>query len=184
MGHRRGFKTEANKYARDLRTELGLRLDAPLSPWKLADHLAIPIVTLAAFEQDEPGAVHYLTKCEPDCFSAVTVFHGSRRMVVHNDAHHRHRQASNLAHELSHAILGHPPTAPFNELGCRNFNKEIEAEANWLGPALLISEEAALQIARTRMSLLQAVEHYSASKEVISMRLNLTGAYRRIQRFL
>lgn len=101
-------------------------------------------------------------------------------MIVHNDVHHRYRQASNISHELNHAILLHPPTEPFSEHGCRNFNKEIEEEANWLGPALLISEEAALHIVKTEMSIDEASKFYSVSTKVISMRINVTGARKRI----
>lgn len=99
---------------------------------------------------------------------------------MNNDAHHPHRQASNISHELSHAILLHPPTKPFNQHGCRNFSKDIEDEANWLDPALLISEEAALHIVKTEMSMEEAIEFYSVSKKVITMRVNVTGARKRI----
>lgn len=100
-------------------------------------------------------------------------------MIVHNDAHSKSRQASNISHELSHAILQHPRMEPFGDYGCRNFNKELEDEANWLGPALLISEEAALHIVKSGMTIPQAVNHYNVTKEVISMRLNVTGARKR-----
>lgn len=185
MKLRRGFKKEANAYAREFRAELGLETHAPLCPWKLAEHLAIPVVPLSSFRNQIPEDVHHLTKCDPKSFSAVTVFDNKRRMIVHNDAHHPHRQASNISHELSHAVLQHSPTEPFNEHGCRNFNKDIEEEANWLGPALLISEEAALHIVKTDMSMDKAIEFYSVSKEVILMRINVTGAHKRLaaQRF-
>ncbi|WP_313931715.1 ImmA/IrrE family metallo-endopeptidase [Nostoc punctiforme] len=90
------------------------------------------------------------------------------------------RQASNVSHELSHSILQHQPDEVFNKCGCRNFNQEYEDEANWLGPALLISEEAALHIVKTPMTIDEAVEYYRASKEVINMRINVTGARKRI----
>lgn len=176
---RRGFKKETNAYAREFRAELGLEPHAPLCPWQLAQHLDIAVIPLSEFQNDIPEAIYCLTTQEVKSFSAVTVFDGMRRLIVHNDSHDRLRQASNLAHELSHAILLHPPTKPFNEYGCRNFNQDIEKEANWLGPALLISEEAALYIVRNRMTIDEAVEHYRASKQVIIMRINVTGAQKR-----
>lgn len=165
---------------REFRAELRLEPHAPLCPWRLAGHLAIPVVPLSSFEDQIPREVHHLTQRDHKSFSAVTVFNGRRRLIVHNDAHHPHRQASNISHELSHAILQHPPTEPFNEHGCRNFNKDIEDEANWLGPALLISEEAALHIVKMEMSMDEAIEFYSVSREVILMRINVTGARKRI----
>ncbi len=176
---RHGFKTEANDYAREFRAELGIKPYAPLCPWQLAEHLEIRIIPLSEFHNKIPDKVDYLTTKDIKSFSAITVFDNTRRLIVHNDSHNRLRQASNVAHELSHGILMHPPTAPFNEYGCRNFNKEYEDEANWLGPTLLISEEAALHILRNGMTLDEAVEYYQATKEVINMRINVTGARKR-----
>jgi Zn-dependent peptidase ImmA (M78 family) len=180
MSLRRGFKKEANSYAREFRTELGLRAHDPLCPWKLAAHLDIPVVSLSQL-QDQVAIhhLHYLMEYDRQCFSAVTVFRGYRRMIVHNDAHSKNRQASNISHEVSHAILQHPPMEPFGDFGCRNFIKELEDEADWLGPALLISEEAALHIVKTGMTIPQAIDYYSVTKEVLSMRLNVTAARRR-----
>lgn len=181
MSLRRGFKKEANDYARDFRTELRARAHDPLCPWQLAAHLEIPVVSLSELQNEVPTHyIHYLKERDRKCFSAVTVFCGRCRMIAHNDAHTRHRQASNISHELSHAILLHPPTEPFSEHGCRNFNKEIEEEANWLGPALLISDEAALHIVKNEMSIDEASKFYNVSREVISMRINVTGARKRI----
>ncbi len=178
--YRRGFKKEASAYAREFRDELGLKPHAPLCPWQLAEHLAIPVIPLSKFHNKIPEAVSYFTKQDTKSFSAVTVFDGTRRLIVHNDAHDPLRQAANVCHELSHGILQHPPDKIFNECGCRNFNQEYEDEANWLGPALLISEEAALHIVKTGMEIDEAIEHYRASKQVINMRINVTGARKRV----
>jgi hypothetical protein len=109
MTLRRGFKTEANEYARELRVEIGLAANAPLSPWLLAEHLEIPVMRLSELESTEAAAVKYLTRTAPEIFSAATLFAGYRRLIVHNDAHHPRRQAADLAHEISHAILGTLP---------------------------------------------------------------------------
>lgn len=88
--------------------------------------------------------------------------------------------AANITHELSHAILLHPPSELFSEHGCRNYNKELKEEAEWLGSALLVSEEAALHIVKVKMSLSEATELYNASGQVVSMRINVTAARKRI----
>ena len=105
---------------------------------------------------------------------------GRRLIIIHNDAHDRKRQASNLAHEIAHALLAHPTHLMLKQSGDRHYDKEIEDEASWLGPALLISEEAALHIVETRMTMEQASHFYGATKEVIQMRLNVSGARRRV----
>jgi hypothetical protein len=183
MKLRWGFKTEANDYAREFRTELGLAPHAPLCPWKLAEHLAIPVLPVSGFAGDLPDShLAYLANSGKKAFSAVTVFHGHRRLIVHNDNHHERRQAANIAHELAHGILGHPPTPPLDDLKRRNFDKTIEDEANWLGPALLISEEATLHIVATGMAIQEAVRHYKVSNDLINMRLRVTGAQTRVRR--
>ena len=67
-------------------------------------------------------------------------------------------------------------------IGCRQFNRTHEEEANWLGPALLISEEAALYIVEQRLAVDLAISTYGVSRDVITMRIGVTGAQRRLQR--
>lgn len=182
MKLRRGFKTEAESIAREIREELGLTSIERLDPWLLAEHLAIPIVPLSTLAHVVPDAVRHFQLSGRGAFSALTVFEGTKRMIVHNDAHSEERQASNLGHELAHALLLHPPTPPLNEHGCRNWDQEIENEANWLAGALLVPEEAALFIARNGWSVTTAAKEYGVSKAMIRFRLNVTGAQCRIQR--
>jgi len=47
MRLRRGFKTEAEEYAEEFRTELELDIDGPLCPFRLASHLEIPVVAVS-----------------------------------------------------------------------------------------------------------------------------------------
>ena len=44
---RRGFPTEANKWALDLRGEMNLAPPDPLCPVRLAEHLGVPILKLS-----------------------------------------------------------------------------------------------------------------------------------------
>jgi Zn-dependent peptidase ImmA (M78 family) len=181
MTLRRGFKSEANGLARAMRNELGLQIHAALDPWMLAEHLAIPVMVLSELQGDCPLEVAYLLGASSGVFSAVTVFRGSNRIIVHNDGHTRARQAANLAHELGHALLLHQPAPALDLLGCRDWNNSMEEEANWLGPALLISDEAALHIAREELSVTEAAERYGVSDQLVRMRLNVSAAKKRLQ---
>ena len=184
MKLKRGFKKEANDYAKEFREELNKKPFEPLCPWGLANHLLIPILKLSEFNEKE--AVEYLTVINREVLSAVTVFNGRKRIIVHNDSHHPRRQAANIAHELSHAILDHPPTPPFTDAGERFLNadiQEFEDEANWMGPGLLISEEAALHIVRKKIPIHDAVTVYGVSQQLIQMRINVTGAKKRVSRY-
>ena len=179
---RRGFKSEANEIACETRCELRLAKSAPLNPWKLADHLEIPVVTLSSMRDLIPEAARYFLSTNRSEFSAVTVFRGIERTILHNDSHTLGRQASNLAHELSHALLLHPSTPPIDSRGCRDWDPVLEKEAEWLAGALLISDEAALHIVRSEMSLDEAQTHYGVSKKMLQFRLNVTGARVRVAR--
>jgi len=120
-----GFKSQANAIARKVRVELALGDAAPLDPWKLADHLAIQVLQLSSFGDAAPDATRHFLNVDTGAFSAVTVFAGSTRCVVLNDAHSRKRQASDLAHELAHALLQHPATPPLDQHGCRNWDEDL-----------------------------------------------------------
>lgn len=182
MAFRHGFKTEANETAREIRKELKLPAADALDPWKLAQYLEIPVMPLSAFSDSASRGVEYFTHGDQSAFSAVTVFSGSRRIIVHNDSHHPVRQASNLAHELSHGLLLHPPTPALDDRGCRDWDPDVESEADWLAGALLVTEEAALRIVRLGLSIPVAAAQYGVSEPMMRFRLNVTGAYKRVQR--
>lgn len=177
-----GFKSEANALAREVRHELKLRPADPLDLWALAHELDIPVETLSSWESSAPLAARHFAGVEPDAFSAVTVFRGRRRLIVHNDAHTKGRQASNLAHELSHALLQHPPTPALDDRGCREWDQDMEDEATWLGGAFLISEEATLLVARQSLSVAEVAQRYGVSEPMVRFRLNVTGAITRVAR--
>lgn len=110
MALRRGFKTEANEIAPDIRAELGDGGIAPIDPWQIAEYLEVPIENMSSLQDDAGQAVNYFSSIDSSSFSEVTVFRGIHRVIVHNDSHHPGRQKSNVSHELSHALLLHPPT--------------------------------------------------------------------------
>lgn len=182
MGYRRGFKSEANATANEIRAELGLKALDRLDPWTLAVYLEVPVVPLSAFLKDAPFAVRHFTEIDTGAFSAATVFEGPRRTIVHNDAHSPGRQASNVTHELGHALLLHDPTPALDDRGCRLWNQNIEDEAQWLAGALLVTEDAALWIARGGTSVAAAAELLGVSSQMVSYRLNVTGARARVAR--
>ncbi len=181
MKLRWGFKAEANAIARDLRRELRLRDTDPLDPWRLASHLEIPIIDLTALRDEAESAVTRFTRSDREAFSAVTVFRGHRRIVVVNDAHSRGRQASNIAHELAHSLLWHEPSPALGADGVPEWNAEQEEEAQWLAGALLVSDEAALNIVRRRLSLTDAAQIYGTSVDMVRGRINVTGARKRAE---
>ncbi len=173
MTLRRGFKAEASWFARALRQELGLEPWDPLCPWGLAKHLAIPVIPLSDLRPFAPEVVHALMTRGRDWFSAVTIFvgrRGRRRVICHNDGNAKTRQAADISHELSHAVLGHSAAEMFER------DPIAEDEAQWMGPALLVSDEAAIRIAQQGLSLQAAARTFAVSDQLMRMRLNVTAA--------
>lgn len=181
MAFRRGFKTEAVATADEIRRDFGLGPMDALKPRDLAEDLLIPIWELSEF-LGSGVHIQHLFDVEPELFSAVTVFNGPKRTIVHNDAHSPARQASNLAHELAHGLLHHPPTPAIDDKGNRNWNQDIEDEAGYLGGALLVTETATLAIARNQITRQQAALDLGVSMKMIQFRLNCTGAMKRAER--
>ncbi|WP_433892525.1 ImmA/IrrE family metallo-endopeptidase [Streptomyces sp. CA-111067] len=175
MALRHGFKAEADRLAVAMRKELGVASTAALDPRRLAAHLDIPVsdfsVAIAADPRVEP-----LLSSERDAISALTVHAGSRREIWVNDSHDEGRQNSSIDHELSHALLLHTPGPALDSLGCRHWNGDIEEEANWLAGFLLIPNDAARAIVRYGMSDEVAVAKYGVSKQMLTWRLNMSGA--------
>lgn len=174
---RRGFKTEADAYAVEFREELNLRASAPLDMFQLAAHLAIPVTRLSAFQSEmDPANFQRLTGSVKSPFSAVTLYFGRRREIVYNDSHAPTRQQSDLAHEISHAVLDHSPSELTNESGGRHYNKILEEEAACLSGVLLVPRAAAISIAASGDTLEDAAARYGISPAMMRMRLNQSGA--------
>ena len=179
---RRGFKTEAAEISRELRTELGVAWYGPLSPWRLAEHLAIQVLPMSHLSKVALRAVRLFSGAEQSSFSAVTVFDGIRRIIVNNDSHSHGRQANDVSHELSHGLLHHPPSPAIDNRGCRFWDTEIEEEAQWLGAVLLVPDEAALYIIRNKISIEVASSEYCVSKRLMTYRLQKSNARIRVER--
>jgi Zn-dependent peptidase ImmA (M78 family) len=184
MTLRRGFKSEANRDALEVRAELGLRPHSPLCPWALAEHLLIPVSTLDELGKQNPeiaAEVKLFTGLQRSVFSATSIFDRTKRWIVHNGSHARVRQRSNIAHELAHARLQHPPHALLCSSGERTYESALEEEAAWLGSVLLVSDEAARWAMARGMSVARAAAQFEVSEELMEFRFRMSGA-RQIRR--
>lgn len=179
MGFRWGFKAEANRIAVRVRERMGLHARSPIDPIKVCDHFEIHLIRLSELDLD---CSSFLRR-ETSSFSAVTVPCGLHTAIVHNDAHHPFRQRSNICHELAHCFLGHEYTPPLTESGERSRDGGIEAEANFLAGALLVTNEAALYIVRNGLAP-RAQQIYGVSQRMLDFRLRVSGAHTIHQRKL
>lgn len=184
MTFARGFKAEAERMAEQTRAELDLDNRDPLDAHLLADHLSIPIWRLSTLHKrvdktkhpDLPQAFSSLLADRRSPLSAMTVFRGHGRVIVHNDGAEPPRQLSNLTHELAHGLLMHESTPAIDERGCRNWRADIEDEAAFLGGALIITGKGARWIAKAGISMERAARRFGCSEEMVRWRLNMSGA--------
>lgn len=180
---RRGFVTEANDWAVDLRREMNLAASDPMCPWNLAKLLGVKVYRLCDLRACPERTLLYERR-KGHGFSAAVCFDGMAAFIVMNDINDKKRQASDIAHELAHVLLRHPPANPFQKDGARSFSEEHELEAERLGPTLLISDAAAVRalsmITRGLHSMQSLSDSWGITQEVLQMRINLSGAKRRL----
>ncbi|MGL3111806.1 ImmA/IrrE family metallo-endopeptidase [Bradyrhizobium sp. BR 1432] len=116
---------------------MGLDPVDPIDPMAICNHYDIHLSKLSEIDPRSP-----FSGAKSSLFSAVTVPCGYRTAIVHNDSHHPHRQRSNICHELAHCFLGHECAPPLTEDGDRARDGGIEAEANYLGGVLLVTNRS------------------------------------------
>lgn len=167
----RGFKAQANRISLDVRQRMGLQAIDPIDPVEICRVFEIDLLRLSEIGEP-PGK---FLEIDESCFSAVTVPCGARTAIVHNDYHHPWRQRSNICHELAHCFLGHECAPPLSSSGERIHNGGVEAEANFLGSVLLISNEAARHIVASGLER-QARGLYGVSQPMLDFRLRMSGA--------
>lgn len=170
----RGFKTYSERLVQDVRTEMGLGELDPMDMGALARHLHIPFWPLNRFLEAANDTKACINVAEIyKSVSAFTFFEGRRRRIVFNDEHSPARHRSNMAHELAHALLQHPPRDS-------GVDKEVEdnneAEAAWTGGVLMLPAYQARHIVVSRMTLKTAEAQFQLSPEMLRFRLNVTGA--------
>jgi Zn-dependent peptidase ImmA (M78 family) len=132
------------------------------------------------------GTIEQLTITDPDVWSALTLCHNGKYLVVLNSVHPKTREANTLMHELSHLIIGHKP-ARLDLTGdglmiLSSYDKQHEDEANWLAAALLLPREALLHARRQGMTDQQAAVTYGCSTSLFTMRIQTTGVDLQLRR--
>ena len=102
-------------------------------------------------------------------------------MVIVNDDHNQARQNSDIAHEIGHTLLAHPLEVISSKMGCREFDPDLEDEANHLAGYLLVPNQAAWSIVKSGMAMEIAQTTYGVSYRMLDWRLSMSGARRQEQ---
>lgn len=185
MALRRGFKSEAERIARDVRTELGIGSTQSVAPEVLAELLGIEV--RAGDELIPRERFDYLDDIQPDSFSACTLRPSpDRTVVVYNPRSGATRRRSDIAHELAHTLLDHE-LSRVERLGDITFlscDPTQEEEAGWLSGCLLLPRALLLAEVRRGSSAQDIAKKCGVSEKMAQYRLDVTGVVRQNQAFL
>jgi hypothetical protein len=177
---RHGFKAAAKRHSLELRRVHGYGETDSVDCYDLADEAGIEIVRLS--ELPASTHTHHLTEIAPEVMSAATVKHEDKVAIWINNHHSRPRQMANLAHEIGHVALDHQHTPVLNDGGCREHDADIEAEADYFGSVLLVTDRMALDVFETGEPIDEAAERCGVSRQLMQWRVNDSGAAKRVQR--
>ena len=171
-----GFKADCEKYAKFYRKELGLKDADPLHSMALAEHLGVPLYRISELDLLPPEVALFLAKQTDQKFFAATIGDGSFRAIVYNEFVALTRQNSDIMHELSHIIAGHPLYPSISADKQRIHDPIHEEEAKVLSFTLMIPRAVALRIVEEKIATSDATKIFHASPAAINYRIAKTDA--------
>jgi hypothetical protein len=170
-----GFKANAERESVRLRAELGLAPAEALDVTALADYLSVEIVS--AGELIDVTRLEELERIQAYSFSAATFEITGRTFVVTSPLRAATRQASDIAHELSHLLLKHKLSEIREVAGVpfRTCRPDEEEQATNFGGTLLLPRPLLLAAAKQGLGPQQIAEKYNVTLEMARFRYNSTG---------
>lgn len=183
---RRGFKKWCEEQSLYWRKEFDLSSNQHLPSRILADRFDVEIV----HPEDIPGMVQKdidrLLHHDPRSWSAMTVGFDGCSIIISNPKNSKARQESDIMHEMAHIICKHDPISfqflPGFPFPFREYRKDDEQEAEWLGACLQIPRDGMLWAVRTGVYTNEEISaHFVASLEMVQFRRNKTGVDKQLQ---
>lgn len=175
MTLRRGFKAHAEREAARLRAELGLAKNDRLDPRKLAAYKEIAVIDAADLVGRE--RLEELERIQSYAFSAATFKVEEQTVIVVSPLRDEGRQNSDIAHELSHILLGHKLSElrQLNGIAFRTCTPEQEEEATSFGGTLLLPRPLLLSAAQRQAGIDDIAAQYRVTRDMARFRYNTTG---------
>ena len=175
---RRGFKTQCENRAAEVRHALNLGPIAPLNPWAYAQYLNVVVLNFRELGLSTKS-VRQLTVDDDESWSAMTIKEAGTFGIVLNPAHATTRQHNDLTHELAHIELRHTPArvevSKSGLLLLSDYSDEQEQEADWHAGALLVPRAGLIHHRARHKSTEDIAQHYGISPALCEWRLRMTG---------
>jgi Zn-dependent peptidase ImmA (M78 family) len=177
----RGFKTNAEKTADELRSAIRARSDQPLDLKALAEHVGARIV--AADELVPIERLEEIERLQAFGFSACTFEVSGRVVVVYNPLRKPDRRASDITHELAHLILEHDLSEVqyLDGVPFRTCRPDQEEEATTLGGTILLPRKLLLAAARDGLTQEDLARRLGLTTDMARYRWNITGVERQLK---
>ena len=182
MALRRGFKSEAERIARRVQTDLGLGAAEPIAPKLIAELLGIEVK--AGDELLPRERFQELENIQANAFSACTLRPSpDRTVIVHNPLSSPTRQRSDVAHELAHTLLDHELSRVqrLGEVTFLSCDPVQEEEAAWLSGCLLLPRALLLTEVHRGVGASEIARKHGVSERMAQYRLDVTGVMRQNQ---
>lgn len=178
----RGFKTNAERTAEELRSAIGARPDRPLDLAALAGHLGARVV--AADDLVPIERLQEIERLQAFAFLACTFdIDGVVVVVVYNPIRKPDRRASDIAHELAHLILEHDLSEVqyLDDVPFRTCRPDQEEEATALAGTILLPRKLLLVAARDGLTYSDIARRHRVSTDMARYRWNITGVERQLK---
>jgi len=177
---RRGFKTEAERTALDIRAAMGKRPTDPLDALELARHLGADV--RPADELTTRAKLEALEALQPGAFSACTFTLNGHHVIVYSPLASLPRTQSDIAHEAAHILLQHTVNKvhKIGDVAFFTCDPDEEQEANWQAGCLLLPRPLLLAAVRRRMSPADIANTHGVSDQMAAFRLRATGVERQL----
>jgi hypothetical protein len=111
-------------------------------------------------------------------WSAGTLEGPQGPLIILNPMHAETRLRVTLAEELSHLVMGHPPSEIDATTGTRTYNATVEEEAFSVGGALVMPYGQLFRLAKSGRSLDEIAASFKVSTSMARCRINRTGLSR------
>ena len=153
----------------------GLPDGAAIDPYVVAGSLDIPIITEASqFDAiAEPARSEMLSSRE---WSAGTLEGPAGPLIILNPMHAPTRLRVTLAEEISHLVMGHPPSTIM--AGARTYVGTVEAEAFSVGGALVMPYGRVFRMVKAGATIPDIAAAFAVSPAMARCRVNRTGLSR------
>lgn len=177
-------KAESERISERMRNDLGLSATDPLCAYDLASSLKVEIFTIEQMGLTQEEHLHFNNGNSGKRFSAVSLQFPEidDRIIIRNHFHGEKRTQATLMHELSHLILKHdvPPSHFEQNIWLPHWDPVQETQADMLGWALKLPRIALLKALKKGLTYEMISDHYNASIELVTARINTTGVKRQI----